>query len=58
LAIETDERERMVAENEHFVALVPYWAVWPFETMILSRRHANSLLDLARPSVTIGGDYA
>jgi UDPglucose--hexose-1-phosphate uridylyltransferase len=36
----------MVAENEHFVALVPYWAVWPFETMILSRRHANSLLDL------------
>src|ERR1035438_3186814 len=29
LAIESDERERMVAENEHFVALVPSWAVWP-----------------------------
>jgi UDPglucose--hexose-1-phosphate uridylyltransferase len=36
---------RVVAENENFVALVPYWAVWPFETMILSRRHAGTLAD-------------
>ena len=35
-----------MCENAHFVALVPFWAVWPFETMILSRRHASSLLDL------------
>ncbi|MFQ5576510.1 MAG: galactose-1-phosphate uridylyltransferase, partial [Anaerolineae bacterium] len=30
--------ERLVAHNNHFVALVPYWAVWPFETMLISRR--------------------
>lgn len=31
--------ERIVLENEHFVALVPYWAVWPYEVMILPRKH-------------------
>ena len=30
--------ERILVENEHFVALVPFWAVWPFETMIVSKR--------------------
>jgi UDPglucose--hexose-1-phosphate uridylyltransferase len=34
---------RIVLENEHFVALVPYWAVWPFETMIISRRHVQRI---------------
>jgi UDPglucose--hexose-1-phosphate uridylyltransferase len=37
--------ERMVAENDAFVALVPFWAVWPFETMILPRRHIANLSD-------------
>jgi len=27
------KKERIVIENEHFVTLVPFWAVWPFETM-------------------------
>ena len=45
LTVEQNDRERIVSENESFVALVPYWAVWPFETMILSRRHAGSFLD-------------
>ncbi len=35
--------ERIVCGNEEFVALVPFWAVWPFETLILSRRHAGTL---------------
>jgi UDPglucose--hexose-1-phosphate uridylyltransferase len=30
--------ERIVYENEDFVVVVPYWAVWPFETMVISRR--------------------
>jgi UDPglucose--hexose-1-phosphate uridylyltransferase len=47
LAIEQNDRERIVTENENFVALVPYWAVWPFETMILGRRHAGSLADFS-----------
>jgi len=41
-----DERERIVEENDHFVAVVPYWAVWPFETLVVARRRAPSLLDL------------
>jgi len=40
------ERERIVEENEHFVAVVPYWAVWPFETLVIARRRVPSLLDL------------
>lgn len=37
--------ERVVEENAHFVALVPFWAVWPFETMIVPRRHYGSLAE-------------
>jgi UDPglucose--hexose-1-phosphate uridylyltransferase len=44
--LEANARERLVVENEYFLALVPYWAVWPFETMILSRRHVGSLGEL------------
>ncbi|SRR6056297_1450144 len=43
---ETDSGERIVVENNSFVALVPFWAVWPFETMILPRRHVASLSEL------------
>jgi UDPglucose--hexose-1-phosphate uridylyltransferase len=38
---------RLVVSNEHFVALVPFWAVWPFETLVISRRPAGALPDLA-----------
>ena len=40
------ERERVVLENDAFTALVPFWAVWPFETIVLARRHVASLDDL------------
>jgi UDPglucose--hexose-1-phosphate uridylyltransferase len=43
LDLERARPERLVAENDSFSALVPYWAVWPFETLIVSRRHATSL---------------
>ncbi|MGC2466648.1 MAG: UDP-glucose--hexose-1-phosphate uridylyltransferase [Candidatus Acidiferrum sp.] len=46
LRMEIADGERIVCENDGFVALVPYWAVWPFETMILSRRHTASLATL------------
>jgi len=39
--------ERVIVENEHFTAVVPWWAVWPFETMILSRRHCGLFPELA-----------
>ncbi len=39
----------MVVENAHFAALVPFWAVWPFEVLLLSKRHSGDFgsLDLA-----------
>jgi UDPglucose--hexose-1-phosphate uridylyltransferase len=43
LALELEEKTRLVLENEHFVALIPFWAVWPFETMIVSKRHFQHL---------------
>ena len=39
---ETELAQRIVCENEEFVALVPFWAVWPFETLVLSRTHAGA----------------
>lgn len=46
LALELQEGTRVVVENEHFVALVPFWAVWPFETMLVSRRPVGAITDL------------
>jgi UDPglucose--hexose-1-phosphate uridylyltransferase len=43
LALELDSGERLVCENESFAALVPFWAVWPFETMIVSKRHLSAM---------------
>ena len=34
---------RIIFENDHFAALVPFWAVWPFEVLLLSKRHAAAL---------------
>ena len=36
---EIKRQERIVVENGHFVAVVPFWATWPYETMIISKRH-------------------
>lgn len=43
LEIELEEKVRIVVENDHFVALVPFWAVWPYETMIISKRHLQHI---------------
>lgn len=37
------ETERIVCQNDQFVAVVPFWAVWPFEVMVLSKRHVTGL---------------
>ena len=39
--------ERVVARNASFVALVPFWAVWPFEVMVLPRRHVAQLQEFS-----------
>jgi UDPglucose--hexose-1-phosphate uridylyltransferase len=46
LSLEETARERIVCANEDFVALVPFWAIWPYETTILSRRHLGGLDEL------------
>lgn len=38
--------KRIVCENEHFVCLVPFWAIWPYETMIVSKRHFQAITDM------------
>lgn len=43
LAAEDRLGERTVVANDEWVALVPFWAVWPFETLVLPRRPAASL---------------
>lgn len=40
---ELELQERIVLETEHFVALVPYWAIWPYETMIIPRRQMQHI---------------
>jgi UDPglucose--hexose-1-phosphate uridylyltransferase len=41
--LELRRAERVVCVDEHFIALVPFWAIWPFETLVLPRSHAASL---------------
>ncbi len=45
---ELKSKERIVIENEHFVALVPFWAIWPFETMIISKRVFGKITDFSQ----------
>jgi UDPglucose--hexose-1-phosphate uridylyltransferase len=47
LAIERQNGDRMVLENAYFSLVVPFWAIWPFETIIVSRRHLGALTDLS-----------
>jgi len=44
--LEAGQEERIVVANEHWLALVPFWAVWPYETLLLPRRHVLRLPDL------------
>ena len=46
LALELKQRDRVVAENDTWVAVVPFWAVWPFELLLLPRRPAATLGEL------------
>jgi UDPglucose--hexose-1-phosphate uridylyltransferase len=45
--LESEKKERIVYENDAFVALVPFWAVWPFETIVIPKRHTGSVDELA-----------
>jgi UDPglucose--hexose-1-phosphate uridylyltransferase len=55
MQIEMEKDERVVYENSSFVLVVPFWACWPFETMILPKRVINNILQLTEKEVH---DYA
>ena len=48
---ELQKKERIIAENEHFVLLVPFWATWPYETMIISKRHLPSIAEITEEEI-------
>jgi UDPglucose--hexose-1-phosphate uridylyltransferase len=45
LRLELAEQERILFADDEVCCLVPFWAVWPYETLVLSRRHVGSLAD-------------
>lgn len=53
LAEEQKNPLRIVCTNEHFSAMVPFWAVWPFEILVIAQRHICSLSEL-NPSEVSG----
>jgi len=46
IELEITEAARVVCANECFIAMVPFWALWPFEMLLCSRRHLGSLPEL------------
>jgi UDPglucose--hexose-1-phosphate uridylyltransferase len=55
LDLELNRDERIVFQNNSFVLLVPFWATWPFEVMIISKRSVASLLNFTEEELN---DYA
>lgn len=52
LEAERKYKERILFSNEHFTALVPFWAVWPFETMVIAHRNVQHLNELSEDEVS------
>lgn len=47
--LEMEKGERVVWQNGAFLAVCPWWAVWPFEVLVLPKRHVRALVDLTEP---------
>src|SRR5690606_9585838 len=43
LEIELRNQKRVVVTNDHFAVVVPYWAIWPFETIVIAKRFIPSI---------------
>jgi UDPglucose--hexose-1-phosphate uridylyltransferase len=56
LNLELRHQERIICENSAFVAVVPYWAIWPFELLVLSRRHVSGFDELSSEERDLLGD--
>jgi len=51
LKLEKHLKERLVYENPSFSVVVPFWAVWPYETLIISKRKIQNLLQFKKNEV-------
>ena len=51
LAEELLRKERIVLQNEDFAVVVPYWATWPFETLIISKRHFGNIAEMTADEI-------
>ena len=40
---ELHKRERVIIENDNFVTVAPFWGIWPYETLIISKRHFQNI---------------
>lgn len=45
--LELEKGERVIWQNEGFVVVCPWWAVWPFEVLVIAKRHVRALVDLS-----------
>ncbi|KAK3687676.1 putative galactose-1-phosphate uridylyltransferase [Podospora appendiculata] len=45
--LEMEKKERIVWQNDAFLIVCPWWAVWPFEVLVIAKRHVRALVDLA-----------
>lgn len=50
-SLEENLKERRVIENNSFLVVVPFWAVWPYETLVIPRQHAGDLTGLSPAEV-------
>lgn len=49
---ELEKQERIIFENDHFVVLIPFWAIWPFEAMIVPKAHQKDILAMHEAQTT------
>ncbi len=49
---EQRQKDRILFSNDHFTALVPFWAVWPFEVLVSAHRASASLKELSSVEIS------
>ena len=50
-ALEIQKQQRVISQRGIWIAVVPYWAIWPFEVLLLSTRHVPSLPELSEEEI-------
>lgn len=56
VGLEETQKARVVYQNPGFIALVPFWAVWPFELLVCSRRHLGTFAEMNDSEAALLGD--